>query len=1148
MHFCGNCGSPLNTPVHEPDIQLKEMNLPQTIGAMTGTDLLERFQKAGLEAAGQRRNVTVLFVDLSGYTHLSEKLEDETLYELIQQYIRLLTNDVYKYEGMVDKYTGDGLMALFGAPIAHENNAELAIRAALDMHVDVGALSKKLKGQLGTELRVHIGLHTGPVIVGGIGSDYLMNYTAIGDTVNLAQRLEQAASPGMTLVSEAIFRQTRAMFEFNPSPTLQLKGVSQPIKGYQVLGILPKPARVRGIEGLRAPMIGRDHEFSQLKQAVQNLVIHKKGQFVLITGEAGIGKSRLTAEMKASLDLSTVQVIEGQSLTYRRLVAYWIFLDALRNCLGVVTDMPSLFLKERLIQVVHQNMDSRGEEILPYLEHMLSLDPSDKTAAERIQFLDAIQLRQQIFLSLRDFFIAISRKKPLILILEDLHWADQASLDLLLFLLESIHQSPILIVAISRLFQEGTLNKIEEWARQSSQESYHPIDLHGLSEDQSEQLLTQLLDAPELPELLRDSILRRAAGIPFYLEEILRMLIDEGMFKRINNRWKIVPGKNTDALRVPETLEGLILARFDRLDGIKRRVLQVASVIGLQFSVPVLRMVLQTIDNIRLEEILSELIQREFITPQSDSPVTEYAFRHTLMSDAIYKTILKKERSELHGLIGEAIEAIHIHRLEDHIEILARHYSWSSRKDRALHYLILAGEKAARNNSNEQARQHYEQALELIAEIPNSPLQAIQIHAGLGDVLVFNGEYTTAREHYQAALKIINDYEPMFSERQSALIRKIGTTYERQGNYDQALACLADAQHVLDDRASPDMVERAHILNDIGWIHFRRGAVEAAEQNLMDARGLAEQTNRYDVIASIYNRLGGVYFQKEQLNQASYFVQKSLALREEIGDIAAVARSYNNLGLLAWKRGQLDKALENFMRSYDLHANLGDIEGIIDLHGNLGLLQLDRGDLESAKKHLEESLAKAKQIGHSFITGTAHMYMGRLYLLTEDWRKSIEFSSLSLQTFQEIGAKDELADVYNNISQAWLGLHDLEQAEKWAEKALLLLKEKDNGGTLSITDDRGRALRLLGEIAYLHGIYPRAEKLLKESRSVFITINDQLEEGRTIVSMAHLQAARKDKAGSRILLNEARVIFRQLGAQLDLKRLNQPVRESLFHW
>ncbi|MGE5224473.1 MAG: tetratricopeptide repeat protein [Omnitrophica WOR_2 bacterium] len=1143
MRFCGNCGSPLDIPAQKPATQLKDHNLPQAIGAMTGTDLLERFHKAGLEAAGQRRNVTVLFVDLSGYTHLSEKLEDEVLYELIQQYIRLLTNDVYKFEGMVDKYTGDGLMALFGAPIAHENNAELAVRAALDMHADVEALSKNLKGQLGSELRVHIGLHTGLVIVGGIGTDFLMNYTAIGDTVNLAQRLEQAAPPGATLVSEAIFRQTRALFEFNPSPTLQLKGVSQPIKGYQVLGVLQKPGIVRGIEGLRAPMIGRDAEFSQLKQAVQSLVGHKKGQFVLLTGEAGIGKSRLTAEMKASLDLSAVQVIEGQSLTYRRLVAYWIFLDALRNCLGIVADSPPALVKERLTQVIQQNMDSRGEEILPYLEHVLSLDPSDKTSGDRIQYLDAIQLRQQIFLSLRDFFIAMARGQPLILILEDLHWADQASLDLLLFLLESIDHAPLLIVAISRPFQEGSLNRIEEWARQNLPRCYLPINLHSLSEDQSGQLLTQLLDTPELPETLRDSILQKSAGIPFYLEEILRMLIDEGMFQRVNNRWKIVPGTNTDALPVPETLEGLILARFDRLDAIQRRVLQVASVIGLQFSRPVLQMVLQSIDRNELEKILMELIQREFIIPQPDSPFTEYTFRHTLMSDAIYKTILKKERSELHGLIGEAIESIHFHRLEDHIEILARHYSWSSRKDRALHYLILAGEKAARNNSNDHARQHYEQALELIAEVPFTPLQAIQVHAGLGDVLVFTGEYTAAREQYQSALKIINEHEPIFSEKHSALIRKIGTTYERQGNYGQSLVCLADAQHVLDDRDSPDTVERAQIFNDTGWVHFRRGAIEAAEQNLIDARGLAEKTNRYDVIASIYNRLGGVYFQKEQLNLASYYVQKSLALREEIGDIAAVARSYNNLGLLAWKRGQLDKALENFMRSYDLHANLGDIEGIIDLHGNLGLLQLDRGDLESAEKHLEESLAKAKQIGHSFIIGTAQKYMGRLYLLTEDWGKSIEFSSLSLQTFQGIGAKDELADVYNNISQAWLGMNDLEQAEKWAEKALLLLKEKDHGEILPVTDDRGRALRLLGQIAYLHGIYPRAEKLLKESRNIFININDQLEEGRTIVSMARLQAARKDKPGSRVLFNEARVIFRQLGAQLDLKRLSQPVRE-----
>ncbi|RPI34334.1 MAG: adenylate/guanylate cyclase domain-containing protein, partial [Chloroflexota bacterium] len=232
MRFCGNCGAQLSDTVAPPPTTPTSDTISPQMGAMMGADLLERFRQAGMAAAGQRRNVTVLFVDLSGYTQLAEKLDSEDLYDLIQQYIEILANDVYKYEGMVDKFTGDGLMALFGAPIAHENNAELAVRSALDMIADVDQLSQKLKESLGVELRVHIGLNAGSVIVGGIGSNLLMNYTAIGDTVNLAQRLEDSAPAGNVFVSDSVYRQTQALFDYVPSPTLRLKGIARPIHGH----------------------------------------------------------------------------------------------------------------------------------------------------------------------------------------------------------------------------------------------------------------------------------------------------------------------------------------------------------------------------------------------------------------------------------------------------------------------------------------------------------------------------------------------------------------------------------------------------------------------------------------------------------------------------------------------------------------------------------------------------------------------------------------------------------------------------------------------------------------------------------------------------------------------------------------------------
>jgi predicted ATPase/class 3 adenylate cyclase len=1137
MRYCGNCGTRLVEKPQEAPPKPSDVNPAQQVGAMVGANLLERFQKAGLAAAGQRRNVTILFVDLSGYTQLSERTDEETLYEIVQRYLQVLANDVYKYEGMVDKFTGDGLMAIFGAPIAQENNAELAIRAALDMHADVAHLSEQTRPRLGQDLQIHIGLHSGSVVVGGIGSNLMMNYTAIGDTVNLAQRLEASAAPGTTLVSDQVYQQTHALFHFSDLATLHLKGISRPIRGYRLVGAKIHPGLVRGVEGLQAPMIGREAELENLIKAGGALLEKKEGSFVLITGEAGIGKSRLIRELKTWLTSPTMDILEGQCVNFRRTIGYWIILEALRGFLDVSAETSPYVVREKLEAKVTASMGVGADEAIPYFEHLFSLPFSDPLSAERLRYLDASQLRQQVFISIRDWITAEARQRPILLILEDLHWADQASLDLLYFLLDSVRQVPLLILAISRPATEGTLNKITEWAKQNLETRFYNIQLQNLTHAQSETLLYQLLETPEIPPQIHDQILERAAGIPFYLEEILRMLIDRGLFRKKNGRWKASPEVDLNLLDVPNTLEGLILARFDRLTEVQRRILQIASVIGVQFNLQVLQSAAQPIDKNSLNASLGYLTDHEFVQPQSDSPLTEYAFWHTLMSDAIYKTLLKRDSSELHGQIGQTIESISGNNLDSQVEILARHYSLSPRKERALYYLILAGQKAAQNYANEQARQYFEQALEILPTIEHKPSQDLQVQTGLGDVLVFIGEYSAAREHYQAAVEIISGLElSIYAEELADLHRKIGTTYERQADYDEATACLESAQKALEATTEPSPVVRAQIYNDMGWTHLRQGGLDEAEQNLLKALKLAEASTRLDVIASIYNRLGGVYFQKGQHEKASNYVQKSLALREEMGDIAAVARSHNNLGLLDWTGGRWDSALKNLNRSFELHANLCDIEGIIDLHGNLGLLHMDRGDMEVARQHFEESLKKAQQIGHSYIIGTTYMYLSRLSGLIDDWQNALEYGNQSLKILNEIGAQDDIPDVYTNISQAWLGLGNLEEAKQWAEKALRLFEQRQPEATAQ-SDERGRTLRLLGEIFCQNKEFERADHFFKESLAIFTARADQLERARCLVSQARLARARQDMATSRVLLNEARLIFRQLGANLDLKKL-----------
>ena len=1143
MKFCGNCGTRLVQPETPPGESGPPELLPERIGVMMGPDLRERFRKAGMEATGHRRAVTILFVDLTGFTPLSEKLESEQLYELLQEFIARMVDLVYRYEGMVDKLTGDGLMALFGAPISHENNSERALRAALDMHHAMGDLNKKWNLGSDTELTIHIGVNDGEVIIGGMGgTGRLLNYTAVGDSVNLAKRLEESADPGSTFVSESIHRQMSALFDFDALPPLALKGKAAPVAAYRLAGPRTRPAPVRGLKGLHSRMVGRESELKQLETVAHNLEERKQGGLVLVMGEAGIGKSRLTRELKSLIHPRTLRVIEGQTLTYRKSIPYWVFQDLLRNYLGAGASLPAADLRLLLGTRLRQVMGSGAESALPYLENMLGFEASGE-AAEALSHLDAEQLNRQIGLALRDLLTAEALQRPLLIVMEDMHWADDLSVSLLMSLLELVSRLPLVIYVISRPFEGGSLAKVRDFGREKLPGCYAEIALHSLEPEQSAQLLSSLLPIPQIPEALRTEIIERSAGLPFFLEEILRVLIEKKVIFEEEDAWHLNPIVEITGLGVPETLQNLILARFDRLDPEYRLVLQTASVIGFEFGLPVLRTVLAENLKAGLERILASLVEREFITPLSESGEETYSFRHALMSDAIYSTLLQRTRKEMHGKIGCAIELLYQDHLDDQVELLASHFQGSALLDKALHYLILAGQKAARRFANAQARQHFEAALGLLDSVPHSDEQYLQAHEGLGEALLITGDHQGARSHFEAELERIGTVQPQRADWDAAtcehaamLHRKVATTFERQGDYETALAQLSQAQHILDKAPAPAPVEQASVLNDLGWIYFRRGNPDLAEQYLLEALPLVENTPSYAVTASIYNRLGGIKFQKDQLDLTIDYTRKSLALREKIGDTAAMARSYNNLGLISWKAGNWSDALGYLERSFNLQVKLGDAVAMIDLHTNQGLLQLDRGETQQAEAHLKQALAESQQIGHGRLTAQAYLNLTFYSVQTGAWKAALDYSRQSQARYQEIGVKDELVELYTYMGMACLGQGNVGFAEHWGQEALSLFDQLGKGKSPRRIEDQGRALRLLGDASCWRGEWAQSRMYYEQSMAAFRSVNNQLEYGRSLAALAGVGGNFAD-LDPRALKGEARQIFTRLGAALDLQKM-----------
>jgi len=656
---------------------------------------------------------------------------------------------------VIDKITGDGVMALFGAPISYENNAERAVRAALEMQANFQAWRKKTQENLGIELNLRIGIHAGPVIVGEIGSSIVVDYTAIGETVNLAYRMEEIAQPGTIFVSEQVASQTSALFEYEEWGGLRLKGFDQPVNGYRLIGKKPHGSAFKTFNTFHAPMIGRESQLNQLMEALQDLSARQGSHFILISGEAGVGKTRLLREFQGQLEHHQISYLAAQSLTYRRSVPYWIFTDLLRSHLGLRLDFdqadPRSHLKSALQSMPIENLQT----VLPYLEYLFALPNSDPSVLMLAETMQADQFRLKIHQVIHQLLFGSDQKPHQVWLIEDIQWADEASIDILQSILSEIPPLPLLVVATMRKDINSHFSAFLDWIRTQPTILFEEIHLQNLNLEQTRQLLANLMPTDQLPHNLVQLILDQSAGIPLYLEEILRMLLDAGSLELGENGLQVKQTLEEESLGVPITLQGLIQARFDQLEPFTRKVLQIASVIGHYFSRSILEYVIPIPEPGLIDNALKTLIERNFIIYTPKDPRGEYAFRHMILSEAIYNTMLKKERNRYHALVGWAIESQYQDRIYEVTEILARHFSWSNQTEKALYYLLLAAQKANGLSMIDQARKHFEHALALLPLVEHVPRQALQVHLGLAEIFYKTGQLEKARTHYERALQEI---------------------------------------------------------------------------------------------------------------------------------------------------------------------------------------------------------------------------------------------------------------------------------------------------------------------------------------------------------------------------------------------------------
>jgi class 3 adenylate cyclase/tetratricopeptide (TPR) repeat protein len=952
-------------------------------------------EQTTLEA--ERKLVTILFADLAGFTAFSERSDPEDVRGLMNACFGHLAPVIQTYGGTIERFLGDAMVALFGAPVTHENDSERALRAALGLMDALHAFN----ATHGTSLEMHIGVNTGLVVVGGVGSPGRQQYSVMGDAINLASRLDDAAAAGEILVGPETYRLAGAWFDFEAQAPVVIKGKAEPVVAYKLLRARTGQASLRGVEGLRSPMVGRDQELAALVQALMSLR-HGEGGAVAVVGEAGLGKSRLLAEARALVE-DEVRWIEANCVAHAQETSYGVVRSTLLALapLDGNADDGALLLRHALKQVV----PDRASALFPYLARLLDL-PLDTLVNDSLVLLSADVLQQRMVDALVEYVRAYALRQPLVLVWEDLQWLDPSSLGVLEALLHATSNAPLLICVAYRP-GEGRLASALE--RLSGEAWFDAITLHALADDDGARLLGNLLDGADISSETTDLFLGKAEGNPFYLEEMVRVLLDDGVIVRQHDRSIVV--RPITRLDVPNTLQGLIMARIDHLPAQHKRVLQTAAIIGRVFERRVLgHLVRADMGDAELEAFLLDLERREFLERREDEGESVYAFKHTLIQQTAYNSLLIARRTQLHAEVGDAIETLFPDALHERAAMLGSHFEQGGVAHKAVPYLVRAGDAAREIYANAEAMAFYRAAIKQLEPLRGDEEDtqwddlATQLREHIGDILLLIGQNDAARRAYRDALVQAPPRDPLWASR---LYRKAGKVWEVLHGYDEALELYALAErtlHEVEARGEGWWREHVQLLLERMFVHYWRAEVDELDalatqtQPLVEQYGtsqqranfflqransavrrdryvIGEQTLHYsrkavraseeecDLLTLGWARfvLAGCLFFAGELDEAESYFQATLLIVERTGDIVHQSRCLNYLTLIRRLHGEVDAAYEMANRALETATSGQMLEYIALARANLAWVAWRDGQHAEVAAHAQAALGLWRQ-------------------------------------------------------------------------------------------------------------------------------------------------------------------------------------------
>ncbi|HEX9028844.1 MAG TPA: adenylate/guanylate cyclase domain-containing protein [Anaerolineales bacterium] len=1054
----------------------------------------------GQPAGEQRKLVTVLFADLVGFTALSTGMDPEDMREIVNAYFKRWAVCIEKYGGVVEKYIGDAVMAVFGLSVSQEDDPERAIRAALEMRQSLSGLNEDLNSAWGVQLAMRVGIHTGPVMVSLLGERKGQEFVVVGDTVNLASRIQGFAPSGGILISHDTSRHVRGVFDLQALDPTQVKGKSGPVQAYLVLQARPRAFRMatRGLEGIETPIIGRQAELDRLKGTLDQVLKEHKARVVTVVGDAGIGKTRLMAEFDDWIEQvpQVIRYFKGRAGPSMLNLPYSLLRDLFSFRFQISESDSPQALQEKIEAGIGEfeygGLPDEARMRAHFIGQLLGYKFENSPYLQGSQ--NDPRLNHERALSyLVDYFCRLAEIRPIAILLEDIHWADDSSLETLEQLVAALPGQAMMMVCAAR---PTLYERRPQWGT-ANDDIYQRLDLSPLTRRDSQRLVKEILKKAEnLPAALQALIVDRAEGNPFFTEELIKMLIEDGVILKEGDHWRVNPAQLA-GLRVPPTLAGVLQARFDSLTLEERVLLQRASVVGRIFWDEAVgsmeggpvgdQLALQP----QIEQILQRLSAREMIFPNRDSAfddTAEYHFKHALLRDVTYESVLKRLRRIYHALAAAWLEAEtrRSRRSEEYAALIAGHYDQAEEWQPARTWYLKAGIQAADQYASAEAIRCFSRCLELWPEQDLAGQMDVYIRrARLYDLTADRAAQKSDLEKLLALAEAF-EKQPGLPGESASPQNKAGYSWPARAHiqwwyYHEALgdaqAAIADAEKVVAySRAAGDLEAEALGYLHLGASNWKTSDFPTARTVLEQGVALARQAQKpsieadclrnlgvvseyleeyakakdqYDAAQKIYeetgnergqsmvlNSIGSLLVEQRLYRQAQSYFEQSLVLKRKVGHRRAEHITLENLGNVADKLGRYGEARQYLEQVLRFATEGGDQEGVADALLVLSSVSMHLGDFERAQTELSRSQAVFREAGIRFSECEGLLLQGLIALAQGDPQAALQHGQEALRLGQELKMQRELSHARLIVGRALVGLGRAAAAQETFVEAL----------------------------------------------------------------------------------------------------------------